>query len=140
MTMRHRITKDFLWKLFSLVLAVVIWLTIHKNLERQGATVAPAAGGELTYDDLPVLVVSSAANVHDFRVKPATVVVTVSGPPKVIDVLQANQIRAIVDLTGIEPTHDSSQPVNISMPPGVTLVSVKPPEVKVIAPPPEKKQ
>ena len=38
-----------------------------------------------------------------YRVSPQRVAVTVSGPPDVMAVLQANQIRATVDLTGIDP-------------------------------------
>jgi YbbR domain-containing protein len=49
--------------------------------------------------------------------------------------LQANQIRAIVDLTGIESAKDLKRRVDISVPSGVKLVSVDPPKVGVIVPP-----
>jgi YbbR domain-containing protein len=87
-----------------------------------------------------VLVVSTASDVRDFRVVPDTVAVKVSGSPEVMADLQANQIRAVVDLTDIQSARDLRRRVDISMPPGVTLVSVDPPKVDVIVPPPPDKK
>jgi YbbR-like protein len=127
-------TKDFWWKLFSLILAVVIWLTVYKIREEP---VVPAAvtGVPLTYGSLPVLVVSTAADVHDFRVLPGAVSVKVSGPADVMAVLQANQIHPVVDLTDIAVTRNLKRRVEVSTPPGVTLVSVEPAEVNIVFPP-----
>ncbi len=71
----------------------------------------------------------------DYRLAQPTVTVTVSGSPDAIAVLQANQIRATVDLSGIQTNKDLKRPVDVSVPPGVTLVSVDPPNVGVIVPP-----
>ena len=139
--MRDWFTKDFGWKLFSVILAVVIWLTVHQIYEEPKTTAASVAGDKVTYGNLPVLVVSTAEDVRDFRVVPAVVSVTVSGSTEVMAVLQANQIRAVVDLTDIESGHASGRKVEVSTPPGVTLVSVEPSRVDVIVPPaPAKKQ
>jgi YbbR domain-containing protein len=127
--MRDRITKDFGWKMFSVFLALVIWLTVHKIYEEPGAAAARAR--ENTYSDLPVLIVSESADVHDFRVAPATVSVTVSGPPEAMSTLQANEIRATIDLT---TGKELRRKVEISTPPNVTLVSVEPSRVSVILP------
>jgi len=132
--MRDWLTKDIGWKIFSVILALVIWLTVHKIYEEPGA--ANARARENTYGDLPVLVVSESADVHDFRVVPATVSVTVSGPPEAMSTLQANEIRATVDLT---TGKELRQKVEISMPPNVTLVSVNPSRVSVILPTPKTK-
>ena len=53
--MRDWVTKDLGWKLFSLFLAVGIWLTVHKIYEEP-----KAATGPVTFGNLPVLVVSAA--------------------------------------------------------------------------------
>jgi YbbR domain-containing protein len=126
-------TKDIGWKIFSVFLALVIWLTVHRIYEEPGAATSRAR--ENTYSDLPVLVVSEAADVHDFRVLPATVSVTVSGPPEAMSTLQANEIRATVDLT---TGKELRRKVEISTPPNVTLVSVEPSRVTVIVPAPPK--
>src|ERR1700690_1995379 len=135
MAMRDWVTKDFGWKLFSLILAVSIWLTVHNIYEEPRAALASAAGDTVTFGSLPVLVVSAASDVRDFRVAPDTVTVKVSGSPDVMAVLQANQIRAVVDLTDIESAKELRRRVDVSMPPGVTLVSIDPPKVGVIIPP-----
>ncbi len=132
--MRDRITIDFGWKLFSVLLAVVLWLTVHNIHEEPKTASASAAGDKVTYDNLPVFVVSSAADVGDFRVVPGAVSVTVGGPPDVMAILQANQIHALVDLTDIASARDLRLRVDVSTPPGVTLLSVDPPRVGVILP------
>ena len=138
--MRDWVTKDFGWKLFSLFLAVAIWLTVHKIYEEPRAASAPAAGSTVTFDNLPVLVVSSASDVRNFRVVPNTVSVKVDGPPEVMANLQASQIHAMVDLTDIQSAGDLRRQVDVSTPPGVTLVMVNPIQVDVIVPlPPDKK-
>lgn len=141
MALRDWFIKDLGWKLFSVVLAVTIWLTVYKILGEPGNSTAPANGDkQTTYDDLPVLVVSAASDVRDFRVKPNVVTVTVSGAPGVMAVLQANQIRAVVDLTDIESAKKLHRRVDISLPPGVKLVNVSPSSVEVIIPPPPEKK
>ena len=118
----------------SLLLAVAIWLTVNKIQEE---TEMPGMRGvKNAYGNLPVHILSATADMRDYRVAPGTVAVTVSGPPKAMAVLQADQIHAVVDLTGIKPARDLRRPVEISMPIGITLVRVEPSEVGVIVPSP----
>ena len=140
MAMRDWVTKDLGWKLFSLFLAVAIWLTVHKIYEEPGAPSGLAGGNTVTFGNLPVRVVSTAADVRDFRVAPLTVKVTVSGSAEDMARLQADQVHAVVNLTDIGPERDLHVPVDVSAPPGVTLVSVDPPKVGVIVPPPPDKK
>ena len=138
--MRDWVTNDLGWKLFSLFLAVAIWLTVHKIYGEPGAASGLVGGNTVTFGNLPVLVVSAASDVRDFRVAPATVAVKVSGAPEVMADLQANQIHAVVDLTDVQSARDLRRRVDVSTPPGVTLVSVDPPKVGVIVPPPPDKK
>jgi YbbR domain-containing protein len=132
--MRDLFIKDWGWKLFSLFLAVAIWLTVHKIIEEPKESPAFSAN-PVTYGNLPVLIVASASDVHLYRVVPDTVSVTVSGSPDAIAVLQANHIRATVDLTAIESARDFKRRVDVSVPDGIELVSVDPAQVSVIIPP-----
>ena len=133
--MRDLFIKDFGWKLFSLLLAAFIWLTVHKIIEEPKNAAASSVSSPVTYGNLPVLIVATAADMRPYRVAPNTVSVTVSGPAEVMAVLQANQIRATVDLTDIDSAKDLKRQVDVSMPSGVTLVSVEPARVGVILPP-----
>jgi YbbR domain-containing protein len=132
MAMRDWVIKDLGWKIFSLFLAVVVWLTVSQIREESGT---PATSGiENTYGNLPVYLLSATADVRNYRIKPDTVVITVRGSPNVMAVLQADQIHAVVNLTGIESSHDLHRRVEVSVPTSVTLVNVEPREVDVIVP------
>jgi YbbR domain-containing protein len=127
--------KDWAWKLFSLFLAVAIWLTVHRILEPEETSLAGRTS-TVTYENLAVHVVAEAADVSLYRVTPAVVKVKVSGPPDVMDQLQESQVRAVVDLTGNLTGHAAgSGSVNIITPPNVTLMEVEPAVVLVVPPP-----
>ena len=142
--MRGLFTKDLGWKLFSVFLALAIWLTVHKILDESApppvvVTPAPPSPVATTFTNLPVLIVSAAADVREFHVTPNTVTVTVSGQPEIMAVLQANQVHALVDLTDIEAARNLQRRVDITTPAGVTLVNVDPAEVNVVIPAQRKK-
>jgi YbbR domain-containing protein len=131
---RELFIKDIGWKIFSLLLAAFIWLTVHKIIAEPTSPVLPT-GSTLTIGALPVFIVASAADVHLYRVLPNTVSVTVSGSPDAIATLSANQIRATVDLTEIDAAKELKRRVDVSVPSGITLLKVDPPQVGVVIPP-----
>ena len=133
--MRDLFIKDWGWKLFSLLLAVAIWFTVHRILLESLAPATPTGGGTLTYGNLPVAIVSASADVRGFRLQQPAVTVTVSGPPEIIGTLQPNQIRATVDLTDPGTLDSEKQRVEVSVPAGVTVISIKPDAIGVIPPP-----
>lgn len=127
--------RDWLWKLFSLLLAVAIWFTVHRVLVESAEPVKVGDTNRITYASLPVTLVSDKADVRLYRVVPAQVQVVVAGSPEAMSVLNASQIRVTADLSGFDFQRDLKTDVEVSVPPGITLVSVDPPRVGVIAPP-----
>ena len=133
--MRDLFFKDWTWKLLSLFLAVTIWLTVERVLEPEKFSNATFNNVSLTYENLPVQLVSSAADASLYHVAPATVKVTIKGAQEMIDQLQATSVRAIVDFADTGTDGDLKRPVHVFVPPKVTLVSVDPLEITLIPPP-----
>jgi YbbR domain-containing protein len=138
--MRDLFLKDLGWKLLSLFLAVAIWLTVHKILTEAPLPVLPDSEGNATattfiYSNQPVEIVSPTTDVHLYRVAPEEVMVTLAGPADLMADLQASQIHAVVDLTDTNVIRNSHRQVDVSPPPGVTLIGVEPRRVLVIPPP-----
>jgi len=90
---------------------------------------------EMTFSNLPVVVMSSAQDVRSFKVSPDQVEVTVQGEAKTLRGIQAKDIRVIVDLTDIEAAQALKKRMDVSMPAGISLVRVVPSEVQVVFPP-----
>ena len=135
MTLRSIILKDFWLKLFSVVLAALIWLTVSFAIRKENSQeFVPLAAGPSRTFDLPVLVVSAAADVREFRVSPDHVQVTVQAEPAILEVLQEKDIRVLVDLTDIESARNLRKRVEVSTPPGVTH-RVVPEYVEIRIPP-----
>ena len=133
--LRELFIKDWGWKLFSLLLAVSIWLTVHKIIDGPKNPDAAATVSTITFDNLPVTVVSASGDVRDFRAAPTVVKVTVSGPAGIMNTLQIGQVRAVVNLTGTNLATDSHLPVEISAPTNLTITAIDPPDVLVLIPP-----
>jgi len=136
MALRDIFIKDVGWKLFSLVLAMVIWFMVRPVSREPAKSGNPlAASVPRTFTNLPVVVMSSAADVRAFKVKPDTVRVTVSGRREIVDALTERDLRVTVDLTGIESARGLQARVTVAVPPGVTFIAARPPEVDVVVPP-----
>ena len=127
--LRHLVLDDFLLKLFSLALAVVVWLIVT-FASQKGAGTTPRV-----FYDLPVTVLSSAEDVRNFKFSPNQVIVTVQGDAKAVQNLQSQDIRATVDLTGVAAARDLHKRIEVSVPAGVACMRVAPEEVQVVFPP-----
>src|SRR5436190_19434118 len=122
--LRELIVHDFWLKLFSLALAVLIWLTVSFAIQKEGlpaATLIPPPQERATFSNLPVVKMSTAQDVRNMRVQPSEVEITVQGDAKTVHGLHANDIRAIVDLTDIEAARDLKKRIEVSTPPGVSV-------------------
>jgi len=129
--------KDFWLKLFSLALAILIWVTVAVAIEKEGSPVVPADASQIKqrhFFNLGVTVVSSSADVHEIRVQPNEVEVTVQADGKTLSELQDKDIRVLLDLTGVEAAVGARKRLDVAVPPGVTPVQVEPPDVEVIFP------
>jgi len=125
--LRNLVFEDLWLKLFSLALAVLTWLTV--------TFVSPKGTEQRVLLNLPVVILASAEDMHNFKINPTAVDVTLQGDPKTMAALQRKDIRAIVDLTGIGAARDLRVRVEISVPAGVSHLHVAPEDVQVVFPP-----
>ena len=125
---RNIILRNFGWKLLSLALAVVIWLTIKALSAEQGQT-------EKMFLTVPIQIVSSTADVRTFRVDPTTVNVTLKGRPGAINRLTEREIRVLVDVTSADMHQSFRRHVDVAVPNGITVVRFEPTEVQLTPPP-----
>jgi YbbR domain-containing protein len=136
--LRNLILNDFWLKLLSLVLAVLTWLIVYKvflNKEVSPVTVFANKAVEQSYFNIPVTLILSASDVRPVNIEPGEVRVTVQAEPKALKNLKPSEIRAQVDLTGIESARALSKRIEVILPSGITLTRVVPDQVEVVVPP-----
>ena len=135
--LRNLLFKDFWLKLFSLALAILTWFTVSFAIRNEVSPIGSLSltTQQMTFFNVPVVILSSAADVHDFKVDPQEVTVTVQGEPRALEKLESKSIRAMIDLTGTDAVGGLRKRIEVSTPAGVTHVRVSPQEVKVIFPP-----
>jgi YbbR domain-containing protein len=127
------VTKDFWLKLFSLALAILIWLTVKFSISGETPTspwlaLLGRADNE-TVLTLPVHV--PAGQKQSFTVEPSEVQVTLRGDPKLLKNLREQDVQAEVDLSGIEAANGLLRPVEVILPPAIAYTRVQPEEVEV---------
>jgi len=127
--LRKLVLENFWWKLFSLALAVLIWLTVTFASQKEGRPV------QRVFSHLPVLALSATEDVHNFRLSPAEVEVTVQGDARTLQNLQDKDVRPMVDLTGVGVARELRKRIEVSVPVGVAHTRVAPEEVQVTFPP-----
>jgi YbbR domain-containing protein len=134
MSFLHKLIFEDIWlKLFSLVLAVLMWFTFSSALKQGNRSTPLGTGAQAsrTFVNVPVVVQSSAPQTRSFRIQPETVELTVEGDASSVNHLQDGDIRVVVDLIGIEAARDLVKRVTVSQPAGIATVKVVPEQVTV---------
>jgi YbbR domain-containing protein len=135
--LRHLFLDDFLLKLFSLALALLFWITVSFAIQQKEGLPTPALPATTEarkFFNIPVVAVSSSSDVRNFKVSPDQVEVKVQGEVPIIENLEAKELRALVDVTGVETNGTFRRPIDFSAPAGVTLLRILPQEVQVTPP------
>ena len=129
MAVRELIFNNFWLKLFSFVLATMIWFTIKIQDTRTERDNVVAVTREFTRH--PITVMKSAADQRGFRVVPSMVDVVVSGRAELIQSLEEKNVEIYINLTDTHDIEGLNKPVQAFAPPGVTVIRVNPPTVQI---------
>lgn len=131
----RNISNNFWLKLFSLVLATLIWFVISANFPSAETRldIGPFRPNASKDFRRPVVVMMSANNVQPFRVDPTEVTVKVLGDQTVLDKLRPEEIDVYVNLLNAQNLQGSFR-VEVSAPREVTIQQVWPAHVYVKSP------
>ena len=133
MPLRHFIQHNFWLKLFSLLLATLIWFTIKFWIRTDFMVAENPIVNPVTRDfiQLPVFVLTHAGDARVFKVTPATVVVTVTGESALLRDLLRKDLKVYVDMTEIRHNESASQKIRLHVPNNLTVIRVAPLAVSV---------
>ena len=126
MSLRNYIVDNFGWKLFSLLLAALTWVTIktafQRDEEKQAQSQASPVIATLhrTFSNAPVMLLTAPGSVNRFKVTPSSVSVDVSGPEKDLKDLQLRDMQAFVDLTDAQDERQLRRPIQVKLPKDLT--------------------
>ena len=131
MSWRDFILNRFWLKLFSLTLASLLWFAIQSNLvlETRPSQYAPRPSETRDFRR-PIVVTSTTAKRRVFKIEPKEVDVRLGGNPELLRKLKPSDIQTYVNLAEA-PNLIGSFPIEVSVPPEVTLRWVWPSHVHV---------
>jgi len=134
MALRDYILNNFWVKLFSLLLAIMIWCTVNYWQEggRLGrARVSPTR--EITISRLPITVLKPADDERSYHVTPATVDVILSGPAAKLSSFSSRDLEVFVNLTDTLNAGRRIKKIHAYCPSGLTVERINPPNAFVEA-------
>jgi YbbR domain-containing protein len=102
MAARDLIVNNFWWKLLSVFLAVLTWITIDASLHREVDQTPVITSSHREFRDVPVTILTSPYNTNEYRVNPVAVFVDISGNADVLKKLQTQQLLAFVDASRMQ--------------------------------------
>ena len=135
MYVHRHISNNFWLKLFSLVLATLIWFVISSNFPSAETRlhIGPFRPTGARDFRRPVVVMMPAKNVQSFQVEPSEVTVKVLGDQPVLDKLREEDIEVYVNLMSVQNPQGSFR-VEVGAPREVTIQQVWPAHVYVKLP------
>jgi YbbR domain-containing protein len=118
MALREYISNNVWWKVLSLLLAALTYLTIQMLLLRdQTLREAPVEGSYTrSFPAIPVTLLTSTSNLNRFQVDPRSVMVRVSGAREALARLNERQVHAFVDVSDAGDEKQFRRPVQAQVP------------------------
>ena len=123
MSLRALILHNFWLKLFSLLLATLIWFAIHfwiegGNRQPQNSITNPIARHQFR---LPVRVLTKPGDERVFRVDPEQVSVFVTGEAAILRDFSSQNISVYVDVANIRSSRETNQQVKVDVPKEISV-------------------
>ena len=123
--LRDLVVKNLWLKVFSLVLATLIWLAVGYKADVPSPLGSATARTVREFELLPVGLLSSSVDCQPSQIEPSHVTVRLSGDFAAIQALQLQQLRAFVQLLPGQKAAGAFA-VEVMVPRGIAIVSVTP--------------
>jgi len=132
MPLTDLIRNNFWIKVFSLILAVLIWFAVRSMVPDESESILASLLPPLTdHYYRPVALLISPAQGQNYQISPSNVTITVSGDPKAMEKLFYTNILAYVRMQEVKPTADNQYRVEVIVPRDISVKGIEPPVVTV---------
>jgi len=132
MAFRDYILDRFWLKLFSFILATLIWFTVQSNVQTDFRLATnPFRTKETRVISRPVRLVTLPTTSRRFKIERFEVSITIRGSPAALDQLNPGDIEAQVNLTDASDSAASYSVVARNVPRTIQVLEISPPMVMV---------
>jgi YbbR domain-containing protein len=133
MAARDYIVNNFWWKLLSLLLAALTWLTIKTAFERdQTLRETPVVTeSRRSFPSIPVTLLTSAANPNVYRTEPKTIAVDLGGTLSGLSKLQERDIHVYVDVSDAGDEKSFRRSIQVRVPDEIEVLHYTPTHASV---------
>ena len=132
MAFRDYILDRFWLKLFSFILATLIWFTVQSKTQTPFRFATnPFRTKENREISRPVRLVTLPTNNRRFRPEPVEVRITLQGNPAVLDRLEPGDVEAQVNLTDATDSAASYTVKAVNIPQGIKVIQIVPAMVMI---------
>jgi YbbR domain-containing protein len=126
MAFREYILNNFWWKLLSLLLAALTWLTIETafkkdEAQRQSPLVTSSTR---TFSMVPITLMIPATNSNRYQINPTMVSVEVRGNTNELSTLVVQDIKAFVDVSDAGDQKQFRRPIYAQLPGDLKVASL----------------
>jgi len=130
MWLRSLFVEHFWLKLFSLLLATLVWLAVDANVALQTGPEFDARDTTTNFVARPIHIMTDSGAHPPVKVDPPTADIAVRGHPAIIGRLDPGDIRAFVRIDE-RADFDRTVPVYVQLPKEASLVMISPIVVRV---------
>ena len=129
---RSLFLHNFWWKLFSVVLATLIWLAVNATLSNEAVLTRRFTLANVTrkFPHRPIMVMTGTGEHPAVTIEPSDVSVLVRGPAELLSTLQEQDVQVFLPLQD-HKNLPGDLPVIVHVPPGIKEVVAFPEHVTV---------
>lgn len=133
MALREYILHNFWWKLLSLLLAGLTWLTIETAFRKDETLkeTPVVTTSKRSFPSVAVTLMTAAGNSNRYIIHPALAYVVVSGTLPDLEKLQPRDVKAFVDIIEAGDEKEFRRNIQAQVPGDLKVVSVNPTNASV---------